>query len=80
MGLRPRSDPLRHVRSWLPTPFSWYFGGVSQVSVASVSDLERWLLGCHYMSDRSLFGQEDYWQHPGELERIRGVQDLFRVG
>ncbi len=52
-------------------PFSWYFDGVSQVSVSNVGDLERWLLGCEYVSDRSLFGQDDYWQHPGEFEQIR---------
>ncbi len=52
-------------------PFSWYFDGLSQVTVQHVSDIERWLVGCEYVPDRTLFGKEDHWQHPGEFEVIR---------
>ena len=52
-------------------PFSWYFEGLSRVAVSSVLELERWLHGCSYVSDKILFGREDHWQHPGEFELIR---------
>ena len=52
-------------------PFPAYFEGPSRVSVSSLEDVERWLLGCNYVSDETLFGEDDYWQHPGEFEQIR---------
>lgn len=52
-------------------PFPEYFDGVSTVEVASVADVEHWLLGCHYASDQQLFGTPDHWLHPGEFEQIR---------
>lgn len=52
-------------------PFPWYFDGISRVSVSSLLDIEEWLRDCHYLSDETLFGQDDYWQHPGEFEQIR---------
>lgn len=52
-------------------PFSAYFDGPSRVSVSSISELERWLHACSYVSDKTLFGRDDYWQLPGEFELIR---------
>jgi len=52
-------------------PFSWYLEGRSAVTVTSIADVERWLLGCTTVDDRTLFGEDDYWSHPGEFEVIR---------
>lgn len=52
-------------------PFSYYFEGVSSVTVSDLDELERWLHGCMYVSDEQLFGRADHWQHPGEFEQIR---------
>jgi hypothetical protein len=51
--------------------FGWYLDGPSTVSVSSVEDIERWLLGCAYRSDEALFGQSDLWLHPGHFEQLR---------
>lgn len=52
-------------------PFSWYLEGETRVKVGSVEEIENWLLGCEYVDDRTLFGKEDHWMHPGEFEVIR---------
>ncbi len=52
-------------------PFSAYFDGPSRVSVSSIFELERWLHTCSYVSAKTLFGRDDYWQLPGEFELIR---------
>ena len=51
--------------------FSWYLQGPSTVSVSSVEDIERWLLGCAYRRDEALFGEPDLWLHPGHFEQLR---------
>ncbi|MFN7973508.1 MAG: hypothetical protein U0166_14355 [Acidobacteriota bacterium] len=52
-------------------PFSWYLDGPSVVEVASVDEICDWLAGCESVTDRELFGEEDHWQHPSELEQLR---------
>lgn len=51
--------------------FSWYFEGESGVSVGSVDEVVQWLAGCEYASDKDLFQEADFWQHPRTFERLR---------
>lgn len=51
--------------------FSWYFEGESDVSVSSVDDVVAWLSGCRYVPDKTLFQEDDFWQHPRTFERLR---------
>ena len=51
--------------------FRWYFERESGVPVASIDEVCDWLLGCTYVSDRELFNESDFWQHPRTFERLR---------
>ena len=51
--------------------FSWYLEGESHVPVASLDDVQEWLLGCVYVKDPELFREADFWQHPTTFERLR---------
>jgi hypothetical protein len=63
--------PLRNFGSGARHDFTWYFEGESAVGVASIADVRDWLLDCEYTSDRHLFHEEDYWQHPRTFEQLR---------
>ncbi len=77
--LRRARDPWSSVPAPVPAsmfgaasrrPFGWYLEGECHVPVKSVTDIELWLLGCTYVSDRSSLG-EDRWLHPSRFEAIR---------
>jgi hypothetical protein len=51
--------------------FARYLEGESLVSVASLEDVQDWLIGCQYERDEVLFGEADFWQHPSTFERLR---------
>lgn len=51
--------------------FPHYLTGDSSVTVASIPDVQDWLLGCEYVTDEVLFHEDDYWQHPATFERLR---------
>lgn len=51
--------------------FSKYLAGPSRVSVASIDDVQDWLLECRYESDEVLFAEPDFWQHPATFEHLR---------
>lgn len=51
--------------------FAHYLAGASAVDVASVEEIQAWLLGCRYESDEALFNEPDFWQHPATFERLR---------
>lgn len=51
--------------------WSWYFEGESTVKVRDLEDILKWLAECEYVSDKELFVEEDFWQHPITFERIR---------
>ena len=51
--------------------FSWYFEGESSVPVSSIDEVVDWLNGCEYVSDKELFQEDDFWQHPRTLEQLR---------
>jgi hypothetical protein len=76
----PVDDPWERSSAALPArafgrgsvrDFRWYFERESEVRVASLDDVCDWLLGCAYVSDRELFNEADFWQHPGTFERLR---------
>jgi len=81
--MRPRvrvDDPWERSTATLPVgafgrgsvrDFRWYFERESQVQVRSIDEVCDWLLGCTYASDRELFNESDFWQHPGTFERLR---------
>jgi hypothetical protein len=52
-------------------PFRWYLEGKSNVRVATVDDICAWLSECTYVTDRALFNEADFWQHPLTFEQIR---------
>jgi hypothetical protein len=51
--------------------FARYLDGESLVPVASLEDVQDWLIGCAYEHDEVLFGEADFWQHPSTFERLR---------
>ncbi len=51
--------------------FSQYLTGESIVPVASLDDVQDWLLECRYERDEVVFGEPDFWQHPSTFERLR---------
>lgn len=51
--------------------FEWVFEGSSVVDVSSLDDILAWLRECRYESDRSLFQEADFWQHPRTFEQLR---------
>jgi hypothetical protein len=76
----PVDDPWARSSAELPTrafgrgsvrDFRWYFERESDVRVTSIDEVCDWLLGCTYVSDRELFNEPDFWQHPGTFERLR---------
>lgn len=54
--------------------FAEYLTGRSRVEVASIDEIQDWLLRCRYVSDELLFSEVDHWQHPTAFER-RGAGD-----
>lgn len=63
--------PLRSYGPGSFHDFSWYFEGESSVSVATLTDVQDWLLACEYARDPDLFNEADFWQHPRTFEQIR---------
>lgn len=51
--------------------FAWYFEGESSVPVASLDEVQEWLLTCEYVHDTVLFNEPDFWQHPRTFEQLR---------
>ena len=74
------NDPWAHVVHPVPfryfglgsrREFNWYLEGNSVVGVASIHEIKRWLLGCVYKTDRALFDDPDFCQHPEMFEGLR---------
>jgi len=64
--------PRRHMYgSGARLDFSKYLEGPSRVPVASVSEIQDWLLECRYERDEVLFAEPDFWQHPATFEHLR---------
>lgn len=78
--LMPDGDPWERVNiaprldmygSGARLEFSRYLQGSSRVTVASIDDVQDWLLGCRYERDEALFAEPDFWQHPTTFEHLR---------
>lgn len=63
--------PHRQFGAGSERPFSAYFTEESTVQVNSVLDIEKWLIGCRYVSDPEQFKKDDHWLHPVEFEATR---------
>jgi hypothetical protein len=63
--------PLRSYGLGSVNDFAWYFEGDSSVTVATIDDIQQWLLACEYVRDPDLFNEADFWQHPRTFEQIR---------
>lgn len=73
-------DPWAHIRTDVPVnaygpgsrhDFAWYFEGESAVKVATLEEIQDWLLTCEYTHDPELFQEADFWQHPRTFEHLR---------
>lgn len=67
----PCEVPLQMFGKGARKDFSWYFEGVSGVTVTTVEEMQRWLLECRYARDPELFLESDFWQHPCTFETLR---------
>ena len=67
---RPVARPFDHRRGFHPSfPMGRYVSQPLTVKCASINDIRAFLAGCKYVSDKELFGKEDYWQPPDEFEK-----------
>jgi hypothetical protein len=39
------------------------------IKCTTIDEVRRFLIGCEYVSDKELFGKDDYWQPPEEFEK-----------
>ena len=63
--------PLMMFGAGCRNDFTWYLDGESHVTPNSLADICRWLSGCTYVDDWTLFRTDDFWQHPATFEQIR---------
>lgn len=69
---RLTTEPRLHMYgSGARLDFASYLKGSSLVEVASLDDVQDWLIECKYERDDVLFGESDFWQHPSTFERLR---------
>jgi len=67
----PLEAPLAVYGDGARRGFDWVFEGDSAVAVASLDELVQWLCDCTYDTDRRLFQEDDFWQHPRTFEHLR---------
>ena len=67
----PLEAPLAFYGDGARRGFDWVFEGDSAITVASFDELVQWLDGCTYDTDRRLFQEDDFWQHPSTFEHLR---------
>ena len=67
---RQVARPFDHRRGFHPSfPMGRYVSQPLTIKCDSIRDIRIFLAGCEYVSDRELFGKEDYWQPPEEFEK-----------
>ena len=67
---RQVSQPFLRRRGPHPTfPIGRYVSQPLTIQCASMTELRKFLSGCKYVSDKELFGKEDYWQPPEDFEK-----------
>jgi hypothetical protein len=51
------------------------------VKVATLEDVQDWLIACSYVRDPELFHEEDFWQHPTTLSGCdRAIARISTLG
>lgn len=69
---RQVSQPFLKRKGPHPTfPMGRYISQPLTITCATMSDVRNFLAGCKYVSDKDLFGRDDYWQPPEEFEQKR---------
>jgi hypothetical protein len=64
------SQPFLRRKGPHPTfPMGRYVSQPLAVQCKTVEDIRQFLRGCRGVSDKELFGKEDYWQPPEEFEK-----------
>ncbi len=67
---RQVSQPFLLRKGPHPTfPIGRYVSQPLTIQCASMTELRKFLSGCKYVSDKELFGKEDYWQPPEDFEK-----------
>ena len=67
----PLEAPLALFGDGARRGFDWVFDGESAIAVASFDELVLWLGQCTYDTDKRLFQEDDFWQHPTTFEHLR---------
>jgi len=66
------SQPFLHRKGPHPTfPMGRYVSQPLTIQCNTMGELRSFLVGCKYVSDKQLFGKEEYWQPPEEFENRR---------
>lgn len=66
------SQPFLHRKGPHPTfPMGRYVSQPLTIQCNTMGELRSFLVGCKYVSDKELFGKEEYWQPPEEFENRR---------
>jgi hypothetical protein len=67
---RQVSEPFSRRKSPHPTfPIGRYVSQPLTIQCSNISELRKFLARCKYVSDKELFGKEDYWQPPEDFEK-----------
>lgn len=71
--------PFDRRKGLRPTfPLGRYVSHPLAIHCHSIEEVRKFLTGCKYVSDKELFGKEDYWQPPEDFEkRKKGDCDDF---
>src|SRR6266516_2878744 len=62
-----RPSARKHFRPTFPMPA--YITQPLSVQCRNLSEIRKFLAGFSYVSDKDLFGMDDFWQPPEEFER-----------
>ena len=66
---RQVSQPFHQSKGPHPTfPMGRYVSQPVSVNCKTIREVRLFLVTCEYVSDRELFGKDDYWQPPEEFE------------
>jgi len=69
---RQVSQPFLRRKGPHPTfPMGRYISQPLTVHCHTIEDVRKFLTGCRAVSDKELFGKEDYWQPPEDFEKRR---------
>lgn len=67
---RQVSQPFSRRKTPHPTfPMGRYISQPVTIQCETISEIRGFLAGCEYVSDKELFGKDDYWQPPEEFEK-----------